>query len=177
MMKFLNKRTYGKKGFTIVEALIYVVILGLLFALTTQATLTMFQAFSGMQRLRDLTQSGGVSAERIVREIRSATSIDFTDSSFGVNPGVLKLNTHDSLGDDAVVEFFVSGGKLHVSEDDVDQGPLVLSHVTVDRLVFFNVTESGVPAIRFELEMTSSRGGRTETRFFSGAAVLRNTYE
>jgi hypothetical protein len=118
-----------------------------------------------------------VAGDRIVREIRGATSIDVAVSSFGVSPGVLQLNTKDSSGANTTVKFFVSGGKLHVSEGGVDKGPLVLSHVTIGRLVFYEITTSGVPAVRFELELTSNRGSRSETRSFTGAAVLRNSYD
>src|SRR3989338_4246287 len=122
---FLNPKPctiYPKKGFSLIEALVYVAIVVMLTVVVINTALFM-TTVSGKARLkRNILGEAGIAVERIVREIRLAESIATAESVFNVHPGVLKLNTVISSDDDTSItrEFFISSSTLMMKEGSSD---------------------------------------------------------
>lgn len=165
-----------RKGFTLIEMIIYVAILGIISVLTISAVLTLLGVFSEVRVSRDVSNAATVSLERIIREVRFADSIDVGASTFDLSPGRLTLNTKDSSGANTTIEFFVSGNMLRVKESGVDSGALIGQNVTTDNLIFRSVPGINSNAIRAELTLTATRGNSQKTRTFYSTAVLRGGY-
>src|SRR3989344_6798351 len=100
------------RGYTLVEALIYLVILAFLSYAVVSSLLVMRQSFFAVRRTQSLQEAGSVVMERLVRDIRQATSTDSFASTFNSSPGRLVLNSTDASGNPAVVDFALSSPEI-----------------------------------------------------------------
>ncbi len=85
------------KGYTLVEAIIYIAILAILSIVFISLLFTMTQSYTKFRLERDLASSASLGLERLARETRQAKSIDLA-STLGSHPGRLFLKTTDSAG-------------------------------------------------------------------------------
>ena len=97
-----------KKGFTILETIIYIAILGVVIFAIFQSVTTTLVTHKSIKLSQTLESSGAVSLERILREIRNASSVDTAGSSFDVSPGVLKLSGIDANAVPYTIIFYLS---------------------------------------------------------------------
>lgn len=172
---YLERKTW-RRGFTIIETLVYLSILALMLVAVVAVLLNMSRVYNTLTSNRTLNASAVASMERIVREIRQANSIDVANSIFNVNPGKLVLNTTDENGAVTTVEFSVSNGLLAIKQGGNTLGPLNLSSTTVDSLVFRQISTAVSDAVKVELVLTSSYLASSKTERFYSTAILRGSY-
>lgn len=171
-----KKYTLNRRGFSIVEMLIYVFILSLMLVVIINTIGGLTASQRKIKATRAVELSSITTLERIVREIRNAVSVDVLNTSFGTNPGSLSLNSTDSDGNARTVKFVVDSGKLRVIENGVDQGPLVQSGVTINNLVFTSSSTPNSTAIKINMTISSGTSTAFRSEQFYGTAVLRGTY-
>ena len=165
------------RGFTLVEMVIYVAFFAVLSVLAMNATILVMKSFYTLRISQSISQSATTALERMSREIRSATSIDLTNSSLSpTDPGRLTLNKKNASGAVYPIEFYVNAGKLNLRDNDIDKGSLLTKTVTITRLVFWVVTTpSGSKAIKIEMTLRDSRSSITKTVKYYDTIVLRGT--
>src|SRR3989344_4335098 len=78
-------------GYSLIETLIYIFILVIIIMAVIGLVIAMIRAIDTFRVEREINHGAQVALERIVREIRSADSIDLAGSVFNTNPGQLKL--------------------------------------------------------------------------------------
>ena len=166
------------------ETLIYAAILGSVAVFATGSILAMMRSYSSVKMSRDLNFSSSVAMERMANEIRLANGIDDAGSIFAASPGKLKLNTTDSLGASATIEFFLSGlpaGEagtgIFVKEGTGAPEALTAISTEITSLVFNKITSSAVSkAVKISLT-AKAKGSRTEkTENFYNTVILRGSY-
>lgn len=167
--------TKQKKGFTLIEMVVYAAVLGVLSVVAINATLTMTQAYASLRASRDLNASATTVLERMAREIRGATGIDAT-SVLGVNPSDLVLNTKDAGGAATTIEFYVQNGLINIKEGGVAKGSLMTSSTQVGNFVVRTMNGTNSKAVKIDLTMTATRGTKSKTRNFYDTVVLRGSY-
>jgi prepilin-type N-terminal cleavage/methylation domain-containing protein len=175
MFKFLSKNNTDFKfnrGFTIIEVLIYVVILGIVSIAIISSSMAVNSSFNKTRVTRDLLESGNNSMERMTREIRQANSVDIANSTLGSNPGVLTVNGKDSGGSARVVKFSVLNGALNIYENNSLIDNLLNQNVTVSNLIFRRISTGTGEAVK--IEMTLSDGSVSEN--FYDTVILRGGY-
>ena len=110
---------------------------------------------------------GELALERMVREVRQATSITSGGSTFGSNPGALALSGNDSGGTAHTVSFGVSNGALQITDNGTTTN-LTASDVTVSNLIFRQITTSaGTSAVKIECTLTTTKGTIMSSKFYS----------
>ena len=169
-----------KKGFTLVETLIYVALFGMLSIMLVSSLTAMLRSYTEMRARHDVLNSARVVLERVTREVRGADSVDVGSSTLGTSPGVLKLNTTDSGGTSKTVQFSKNGtsGLIEIL-DSSDGTARVLSgtKATVTSLIFRKITTTSGEAVRVELVLTQARGGSSGSSFnFYDTIALRGSY-
>lgn len=164
------------RGFTLVEMIVYVAILGIIAVLSINATLAMTQAFSNLRVSRDLNSSATALFERLTRDVRGAYDIDTVQSTFNTNPGRLTLNTKDSGGANTTVEFYVENGLVKIKEGGVAQGAIMTTSTSVTNFVVRQLLNTNTKAVKVEATISATRGNITKTRNFYTTIVLRGTY-
>ena len=175
MFKFLlknNKENKFNRGFTIIEVLVYVVILGIVSVAIISASMAVNSSFNKTRITRDLLESGNNSMERITREIRQANSIDISNSTLGSNPGMLTLNGKDAGGSARVVKFSVLNGALNIYENNSLLDNLLNQNVTASNLIFRRISTGTGEAVKIELTLLD---GSTSKKFYD-TVILRGGY-
>lgn len=165
-----------RRGFTLIEMVVYVAILGIIAVLAINSTLAMTSAFTSLRVSRDLNSSATVLFERLTRDIRGAYGIDISQSTFNSSPGRLTLNTKDVGGSNTTVEFYVDNGLIKIREGSVAQGAIMTTSTGVTNFVVRQLSNTNTQAIKIETTLSAKRGNITKTRNFYTTVILRGTY-
>lgn len=173
-----QKKQLSSKGFTLVETLIYLSFTVIFSGLVIASLLTVTKSFYTLRLTRDLTQSGTVAFERVLREIRGAYDIDNMNTNFYENPGKLVLRKRDTITKQpTTIEFYVnSTGQLAMREGGVDKGTLMGTNVTVTDFKIRDLDAnwfSHAGEIELAVEAKDSLSGGTISQRFISTAVLR----
>ncbi len=172
MIKFNSRQS----GLSLIETLVYVTIFALLFALIAGVLVSLSRSLKETSRLRTMSVSGGLAMERMVREIRSADTVDVA-SLFETNPGDLRLIDTDSDGAVRAVRFYVNEGKIYISENGEAGVALSPDSVTISSLIFYNLSNLNSQAVRIKLEVEKNQNNRITTLPFSDTVILRGSYQ
>lgn len=173
-MKFYTKNS---KGYSLVEALMYVSLVAILVGVITYAIRVLFVANSIVRATRNVENSAITLTDRLVREIRAASSVDIAHSVLGGNTtdGVLSLII-PSGGGTRTVKFYTQNDRVYVEEDGVVKGPLTLSNTPISSLQFYYLATSTSRAIKFEAVIVGPPSDPGVAERFYGTAVLRGAY-
>lgn len=166
---------HKRAGYTLVEALIYIAILVAIIAVLVSGLVVVVQSITRVRVARNLADTGGASMERLIREIRQATSIDDGNSIFNQTPGRLKLNTIDQAGNATTVDFTVSGNQLLVQVGVGSIDNLTSGQIQVSSLIFRKLATTTASGVRVELTVTDDRLPGSPINFYS-TAILRGSY-
>jgi Tfp pilus assembly protein PilW len=163
----------NKKGYSIVEIIVYLAIFTSLSILVINSFIVILSSFNTTNMNRRLLESGNVTIERISREIRQAKNIDITNSTLSTSPGVLQL----TMPDTSYVKFKQeTNGNLNLYENSTTGNNLLSQHVTVTSLIFKRITTTQSEAIKIEMTLQYSQGRNTKSVNFYDTIVLRGGY-
>jgi len=161
----LNKM---KKGFTLIETIIYTAIIAVIFILVVNSLSIVIKAFNQGRVAIKINNSAEVAMERMTREIRFAYDID-ASSNLDSHPGHLVLNTD--------VEFYLDSGKIMIIDRGASAVVLTSDDLTVTNLVFRQINSSSVSrAVKIEMAIQGSSGNYQKTENFYNTAILRGSY-
>lgn len=166
-----------KKGFSLIEVIVYIAVLVLVFGLFTNIILSVNRSYARLSAHRNMDIAAITSMERISRAIRSASSVVVGQSTLGSNPGMLSLNQVDSGGNSINTLFQVADQNIRIRVNDTDQGVLLPSGVSVSRLIFSLIDSGRSQAVRVEMQLTGGWGNSTTTENYYSTEVLRGSYE
>ena len=178
MNKFLNKKS--SRGFTLVEMLIYLAILVVVSILVVGSVVMMMRAFNRIRVARMVDDSAKLVMERLVNEIRYATSTDTGagQSSFDSHPGKLVINTADRVTENpTAIEFSLSGSTLRIKEGAQAYQDLTPPNIEITNLVFRRIAlPSAEEAVKIEMTIKGTRGTYEKIGNFYDTVVLRGSY-
>ncbi|MEI6346020.1 MAG: prepilin-type N-terminal cleavage/methylation domain-containing protein [bacterium] len=162
------------QGFSLVEMIIYLALLSSVTVFLVNGISALTKSYADIRLAKAVSASASGALQRIVYEVRQASSINIGGSTFGSNPGVLSLVSTSASGATTTVAFSVNNGILRVSRGGVDEGPLTLSGASVTNFTLVLLQNSISNAIRITLTVQSSFGVKTRTETFYTTAVTRN---
>lgn len=163
-----------RRGFTLIEIVVYVAVLGLITVVAVNTILAVNRALVEVRTTNALNATVAVALERMTRSIREAKAVQSAASVLDAHPGVLVLTSPDVP---AVTEqFSVSGGAISYQRGSEPAIALTPPGIEVTNLVFRATSTAASQAVRVELTLSASSGRATTTRRFSSTAVLRNSY-
>lgn len=171
---FIRPSSCTSKGYTLIELLLYVVILGSLLTAISLYFSTSAESRIKNQSIAEVTQQGAIIMERITYTIRNADSI--TSPTAGNSAASLTL-AMATAGINPTV-FDVSSQVIRVSEGGGSAVGLSNSQVQISGLTFTNLTRSGTPGV-VRISFTVSRvnnSNRNEYNYqktFTASASLR----
>ena len=153
-----------KKGFTLIETIIYTAIIAAIFILVVNSLSIVIKAFNQGRVAIKINNSAEVAMERMTREIRFAYDIDgSSDLSH------LVLNTD--------VEFYLDSGKIMIIDRGANAVALTSDDLTVTNLIFRQINSSSVSkAVKIEMAIQGSSGNYQKTENFYNTAILRGSY-
>jgi len=160
-----------KKGFSLIELIIYLGILTMLIMVSMTAIISITKSFGRMASARVIHSSAITSYDRLSNEIRSADVINSAGSIFGSHPGALSLTKEGSI-----TIFSLENGKLKVSTDGVSEGYLTKDDVVINSLIFEHFDQGGSEAVTVSITFSSEYGTSTRVVNFQNTFKLRGTY-
>ncbi|MBX4198177.1 prepilin-type N-terminal cleavage/methylation domain-containing protein [Candidatus Parcubacteria bacterium] len=165
-----NYFTIAKKGFSLIEMIIYVSILAVIFLLIVRTVLSFTGSYRDLIVLRALDRSAYNSFERMSRDIHGASSINTLQSSLGTSPGALAL----AAGAATSTRFYVQNEKISVDVNGVYVGPLTVKNTAVSSLIFRMISGT-TTAVRIDLTLTASSGPVIRTKTFHSTVLLEGS--
>lgn len=162
----------SKKGFTLVEMLVYVAILSVLSVVVINTSLSLARSYNSLKVSRNINSAAIISFERMTRDIRLATNVDTSTSTLNSHPGRLGLE----IGTATTSHYYLDGTTLRVIENGVDAGALTTGDVEITNLIFRTVTDNTLQAVKIEMTIESTLGNTTKTEKFYDFVTLRGTY-
>ena len=158
-----------KRGYTILELLIYTALLALLLAVSSASAISLYRFFGVTRIERQIALEGDTAMEIIIRDIRNATSTNVS-SVFGSHPGTLVV------GD---VRLFLSGATLQRSVGAGAADDLTAQTRATNFLVYYATSTSfsnNAEIITVRVTLEAGRGFAERSRNFFGSAVVRGSY-
>jgi Tfp pilus assembly protein PilV len=171
-MTYLSHVHKTPHGFSLIEVLIYISVTVLVSLAGVLTYLSLSITMVRNETERAVSHAAQVTLERMVRDIREATSINSVQSTFGASPGVLAL-----VAGATTTEFSLSGGNVILTVNGTDVGPLTSNEVTADQLLFTHYVGTSTELVRVSLTLSASNKAASTTRTYFGSAVLRGSYE
>ncbi|MDO8493029.1 MAG: prepilin-type N-terminal cleavage/methylation domain-containing protein [bacterium] len=156
-----------KRGFTLIEVMIYIAMIALIFTVFTGMVLAVNKSYTKIAILRNMDIAGITTMERMTREIRGGTSVD------AIGFGVLSLNQLNSKISFATT----TENNIQVRIDDVDQGTLLPSGVTVSSLIFRQIDTGRSIGVKIEMLLAGKVGNATSSEFYYSTVILRGSYK
>ena len=169
-------KKYYKKGFSIIETLIYTSLLSLLSVITITSIVLLNQSLQSIVLGRIVDDAAQEVMEKIIREIRFADNVDLVNSTLSVNPSILSLDSTDTIGTPVDVEFSISSSTLQFKRDGVLIGPLTPNQVTIDELIFDHIATPVSEAVKVSLVLEARKGAVHIEETFNTTVVLRGSY-
>ena len=144
-------RNKKNSGYTLVETIIYMAILTLFIYAIISTLVLIFKTNKTTGAAESVSNTAIFILERVNREIKTATSIDYASSTFGATSSVLFLNSLTSTSSPRTVKFYLDSGKVRVDENGAYLGPLFYTNSTTTKLLFKVATSTGQTIVRTEL--------------------------
>jgi len=174
-MKFLQKREY-KKGTSLLETVVYITLLSILTIVTISGLLILNNSLQGIVLARIIDDAAQEVMEKIIREIRFADQVDTIQSTLGVSPSTLVLDSTTVGGTPVEIEFSISSGTLELKRDGVLVGPLTSGQVSIDELIFDHIVTPESEAVKVSLVLKGSRPNIQIEETFNTTVILRDSY-
>ncbi|MBU3668442.1 MAG: hypothetical protein FGM57_00575 [Candidatus Taylorbacteria bacterium] len=168
-----------QQGVSIVETLIYMALLAVIALGLVQGMYSLTTSYRNVRVYRSIETASVQSMDRIIRDIRSATGINTSQTSYNVSQGSLSLNTVDSNGTGMTVRYYLATttSQIMVEENGSLLGPITPSDMSVDSLIFRSYATTTSSAIKVEMIMSNSTTTPVDfSQNFYGTAILRGTY-
>ena len=130
-----KKHLKNKKGYTLVELVVYLSLFCLLSLTLVRITVTGYNVYKVVRINRDFTENGILAIDRISREVRNATSVSGS-SVLNSSPGSLVL-----VNSTGTVTFDVNNNQLRLTEtknNNTTTANLTGGVISVSSLVFYN---------------------------------------
>ncbi|PJE77100.1 hypothetical protein COV05_00625 [Candidatus Uhrbacteria bacterium CG10_big_fil_rev_8_21_14_0_10_48_16] len=169
------KTNNSKKGFTLIELVLYVGIASGILLVSTLFLQTLLESRVKNQTIAEVEQQGLQVMHLIAQTVRNAENI--TSPTIGGSAGSLTLDVVNIVDDPTV--FYVSGDSIQMTEGAGSTIALTNSHVAASALTFQNLSRPDTPGIvRVSFILTHvNSSGRQEYEFsktFYASASLRH---
>ncbi len=178
-MHFIHTQKNSKRGVSIVETLVYIALFTMLLIGIVQGLYTLTASYKNVRVYRSIELAAISAMDRMTRDIRSATSINTSQTSYNVSQGALSLSTYDSSGNPLTVRYYLATttARIMLEENGVSLGPITPNDVAVDSLIFKSYSTTTSSAIKIEIIISNSTSTPVDfSQNFYGTAILRGTY-
>jgi hypothetical protein len=159
-------------GFSLVEVLVYLAVTVLISLAGVQTYLSLDIVLVRNATERAVNHSAMVALERLGHEMKSAISVNTTQSTFGTSPGELTL-----IYGTTTANFAVVGTALVLTLNGTEIGPLTSDSVIVENFTVNRYVGTTTDLIRVGLTLSGNSKAASTTRTYYTSAVLRGTYD
>ena len=155
--EIINKLAQPKssQGFSLVEALVYVAILGMVISITVSFFSDLMQTYSKTSAKSDVTSNISSALKIISDEIKYASGIYTPTTVLNSNPGQLSLETtfnaptgHSST----YIDYYLDNGVIYEKREGSSATPLTSNRVFITTLKFERFISNGKDAVKVMID-------------------------
>jgi type II secretory pathway pseudopilin PulG len=128
------------KGFTLIETLIYIAIIGGVVATFVTFSLTVSDARNKTYVVQEVQGNTRTALNLITQRIHAATKINTSTSVFGTDPGTLSLAMASSTLNPTIINLTADDGQLQIKEGTGSAVAITSDELKVTNLVFYDLT-------------------------------------
>jgi len=156
MKKKIKIISTNKKGFTLIEVLIYVSIFVILIVSITVFVITFTETIAKIKIKREISLAAYSAINTIIYEIKRANNIYIPASSFNNHPGQLSLETSQELPPDekiTYIDFYLdNNNRIYIRKENQSPQMLISENFRVTNLKFEYLGSSG-ESVRIDLSL------------------------
>jgi len=172
MDKNIEKNLSSQRGFTFVEIIIYLAIVGMV----VTSLVTFALSISGQQNKNYVVQEVQANARTALdimsQRIKSASDVNIASSVFGANPGILSLAMADVGKNPTIINLTGANGTLQIKEGIASPVALTSNKVKVTNLVFTNRGHQGKRRI-IGIDLTVAYNSDNSDVYFNYSETVR----
>ena len=145
-IKNLTTNSYNLKansGFTLIESLIYVALIGLVVSGFISFSLSISDLRNKNYVTQEVQANARTALNLITQKILSANSVNIGSSIFGSDPGELSLSMTNESKNPTIINLNVDNGILQITEGLSSAVAVTSNKVKITNLVFANLTSTG----------------------------------
>lgn len=165
------------RGLTIIELLIYTAVVAFIVAAVGIAVQSAYQFYGELTTTPRVDRVGISIVEQVIRDVRTGNDVILEESTFGVAVGSLAILVPSGESSTIEKHLAVDNGRMMYWEDDGTPQAFTPDDISVSRFLLTHITTPESEAVRVELELTFELSSGTQTRQYSGVAILRRSYE
>jgi len=130
----------NNRGFTLIESIIYVVIIGAVLAAFVNFILAVSASRNKSYAEQEVNANMRTVLSVISHKIKSASGVNIGASTFGAHPGILSLSMASSTLNPTIISVAVGTGRIQITEGVSPAQYLTSERVSVTNLIFTNLT-------------------------------------
>lgn len=170
----------SERGFTLVEVVVYVAILGIVISATGSFLLWALRGEASTRAIGNVSSNAYSASSRILAEIREAEAVYSPTSVFSEHPGQLSLLTKNGAPpghERGYVDFFLCGETVCRKREGENPEALTSSSLEVEELVFSEIVHEGeIIGVRVSLTVSArpdfpQKGQRISSEMTSSATL------
>jgi type II secretory pathway pseudopilin PulG len=156
-MKLFKK---PKKGFTLVELILYIAITGLVASSLVLLTISVSKSKDKNYIMQEVNGNVRKALSVIQQTIRSATSTNAAASTFGSDPGVISLAMDEVSKNPTIINLSADDGVLQIKEGTSSTISITSSEVKITNFVLTDLSVSSTREnIRVQITAKYNNGG------------------
>lgn len=163
-----------KKGYSLVEMLVYVSLLTMISIIVIQTMMSFSISYKELLAMRRVEHSALDAMERMTYSIRRAATIDTINSILGTSPGILTL-TQNIATTPITTKFYVENGVLKMDIDGTYFGPLTGSNISVTDISFSSFDSGISKAIKIEMTISGTAGEVRKLKTYHSLVGIRGS--
>lgn len=153
-----------KSGFTLVETLIYIAIMGVVGVVMVKFFLSISSAGSKTRVIREVQSNGRLAIDLISQKIRGSSGLNIASSTFGTDPGVLSLQYDSSADNPTLIQLTADDGQLVITEGTSTAIPITSDEVKITNLIFKNLSRNA-NRTNIEIDLTIEYDATNDVAF------------
>ena len=142
MPGFDNRKYYNNNGFTFIETIIYIAIIGTVVASFVTFSISISNSRNKTYVVQEVQANARMAMNFISQKIRLASGINTASSTWNTDPGVLSLSMNSSTLNPTIINLSADDGILQIKQGSGSVVPIVSDKVKITNLVFTNLTAS-----------------------------------
>lgn len=155
----------NNNGFTLVETLIYIAIVGLVIGALVQFSLTISQS----RNKTFITQEVQSNVQQLIQEIsyavQSAAKVNTTTSVFALHPGVLSLQMSNPLENPTIITVDQNSGALVIKKGELPTSTLTTNQVIVQSLEFMYMQAGESDSVHVQATVASKNNDSQDVSY------------
>lgn len=148
------------KGFTLIEVLIYMAILGLVVSGFVSFSLSISDSRNKNYVIQEVQANGRLALELISQKILSSNGVNIGLSTFDSDPGILSLSMFNGSKNPTLINLNQDDGILQITEGSDNSIYITSDEVKITNLVFTDLTSTSEKAsIRIQITIKYDNQG------------------